>query len=142
MAPKYQTLAGVFGLLVVAASVAVSTATATPNGPRARFYTSQALNADGLRLQALADHYSQLESRPAASFYTPQALKAQGLRWQAMARAYTTTSSSPVATISRSSGFDWNAALIGAAGSFGFATCATAVVLVTRRIRRAKLAHP
>ncbi|CAN5308172.1 hypothetical protein BH18ACT12_BH18ACT12_07510 [soil metagenome] len=141
MAPKYQTLARVFALMVVAASVAVSTATATPNGSEARFYTSQAANADGLRWQALADHYSHLESRPAASFYTPQALKAQGLRWQAMARAYRATSPAPVATTSRSSGFDWDAALIGAAGSFGLATCATALVLATRRIRRAKPAH-
>jgi len=106
-------------VLVVTASVAVSTATAAPNGPEARSYTSQAVNADGLRWQALADHHSQLESRPAASFYTPQALKAQGLRWQAMAQTYRTKSPAPAATISRSSGFDWDAALIGAAGSFG-----------------------
>jgi len=128
-------------VLVVTASVAVSTATAAPNGPEARSYTSQAVNADGLRWQALADHHSQLESRPAASFYTPQALKAQGLRWQAMAQTYRTKSPAPAATISRSSGFDWDAALIGAAGSFGLATCATALVLATRRIRRAKPAH-
>lgn len=140
MAPKYQTLARVFGLLVVAASVAVSTATATPTGTGATFYTPQALKADGLRWQALADHYTQLESRPAASFYTPQTLIAQGLRWQAMARVYR-TKTAPAATVSRSSGFDWDAALIGAAGSFGLATCATALVLATRR-RRAKLAHP
>ena len=140
MAPKYQTLARVFGLLVVAASVAVSTATATPRGLGATFYTAQALNADGLRWQALADHYAQLESRPAASFYTPQALIAQGLRWQAMARVYR-TKTAPAATLSRSSsGFDWDAALVGAAGSFGLATCATALVLATRR-RRAKPAH-
>jgi hypothetical protein len=141
MAPKYQTLARVLGLMVLAASVAVSTATATPNGPGARFYTSQARNADGLRWQALADHYSQLESRPAASFYTPQALRAQGMRLEAMARAYLAKSPAPVATTSRSSGFDWNAAFIGAAGSFVLATCAMALVLATRRVRRAKPAH-
>lgn len=139
MASTHQTFTRVLALMVLAATVAVSTATAAPNGREARFYPSQAVHADGLRWQALADHYSQLESRPAASFYTLQALKAQGMRWQGM--AYSVTSPAPVATTSRSSGFDWNASFIGAAGSFALATFATALVLATRRLRRAKPAH-
>jgi hypothetical protein len=69
------------GLALVAGALASGTATAGGNTP-------QGLKADGLRLQAMAKAYKQMQDRPAASFYTPQALKAEGLRWQAMAEAY------------------------------------------------------
>lgn len=74
---------------------------------------------------------------PAASYYTPQALNAQGLRWQAMARAY----ARPTATAGGTdSGFDWNAAGLGAVGGFALAGGAVAAIFLTRRSRRANLA--
>ena len=96
-----------------------------------RGYTQDGLRADGLRYQAMARAYAD---RPAASFYTPQALKAEGLRWQRMAQVY----SQP--QVVRDSGFDWGAAGIGAVGVFVAMLGAAVLILAVRRIREEKLA--
>ena len=96
-----------------------------------RGYTQDGLRADGLRYQAMARAYA---NRPAASFYAPQALEAQGLRWQAMAQAY----SQP--QVIRDSGFDWGAAGIGAIGVFVVLLCGVVLIFGVRRIREEKLA--
>ena len=97
-----------------------------------RGYTQDGLKADGLRLQAMAKAYA---SRPAASFYTPRQLRAEGLRWQAMAQAY----AQPQQVVS-DSGFDWGAAGIGALGVFVAMLCAAALIFGVRRSRQEKLA--
>jgi hypothetical protein len=104
--------------------VAVGTATAGT--------TPQGLKADGLRLQAMAERYQQMQH------YTPQGLEADGLRWQAMARAYATRP--PVVSASSGAGFDWGDAGIGAAGGLVLFVCGGVAVLFARRSRRAKLA--
>jgi hypothetical protein len=89
--------------------------------------TEQGIRADGLRWQAMADHYGRL-----------QGTKADGLRWQAMARFYGAQSSPVVAS---SNGFDWGDAGIGAAGGVVLLlACGGAAVVFVRRSRRAKLA--
>jgi hypothetical protein len=111
-----------FKLIATAAAllvVAVGSATAG-TGP-----TPQGLKADGLRWQAMADHYGRL-----------QGIKADGLRWQAMARFYRQPST--VATTSDT--FDWGDAGIGAAGSVLLLACGGAAIVFVRRSRRAKLA--
>jgi hypothetical protein len=86
-------------------------------------------------------HTRTLQAAPAASYYTPQALKAQGLRWQAMARAYARRTDGPsVRSAGTDSGFDWNAAGLGAVGGFALAGGAAAAIFLTRRSRRANLA--
>jgi hypothetical protein len=125
MTPQHKRLGKLVGLAAVAASVAVSTATATPNGPGTRFYTPPELKAGS-----------------AASFYSPTALKAQGLRWQAMAQAYDhagmrpddraiplTTEPSPV----QSSGLRWRDAGIGAAGALALMVIAVGAALAVRK---------
>jgi len=134
----------------------VAALSGTTNAMAAGGTTPQGLQADGLRLQGLADRYAQMSGytqdglradglryqamarayadRPAASFYTPQALKAEGLRWQRMAQAY----SQP--QVVRDSGFDWGAAGIGAIGVFVAMLCAAVLILAVRRIREEKLA--
>jgi hypothetical protein len=134
----------------------VAALSGTTNALSAAGTTPQGLQADGLRLQGLADRYAQLRGytqdglradglryqamarayadRPAASFYTPQALKAEGLRWQRMAQAY----SQP--QVVRDSGFDWGAAGIGALGFFVVMLCASVLVFGIRRSRQEKLA--
>lgn len=121
------------GLLFLVAALASGTASASSGS------TPQGLKAEGLRWQAIADRYQQLDNRPAASFYTPQALRAEGLRWQAMARTYQQQRPS-VVMASPSTGFDWGDAGIGAAGGLGIAVCGAGLILVARRSRRTKLA--
>ena len=123
------TLSRVIGLVFLVAALGSGYGSASA----ATGETPQGLKADGLRWQAMANHYIQLRgttplglkadalryqamarfyaNRPAASFYTPQALKADGLRWQAMARFYAAPSTS---TRSSSTGFNWGSAAIGA----------------------------
>jgi len=146
------TFSRVVGLVFLVAALtagpanAVSVGGSTPQGLKAdglrlqgiaeryvqmRGYTQEGLKADGLRLQAMARAY---QSRPAASFYTPQALKANGLRWQRMAQAYAQPQ------VTRSSGFDWSAAGIGALGGFVALLCASVLILGVRRSRQEKLA--
>ena len=130
----------------------VAALSGTTNAMAAGGTTPQGLQADGLRLQGLADRYAQMRGytqdglradglryeamarayadRPAASFYTPQALKAEGLRWQAMAKAYAQPQ------VVRDSGFDWGAAGIGALGVFVAMLCASVLVFGIRRIRQ------
>jgi hypothetical protein len=126
-----------FGRLVVLVLVVAALGTGTAVASN----TPQGLKADGLRLQGMAQAYQQLQSRPAASFYAPRALKAAGMRWEAMARAYRghKTASTGVSS-SSSSGFDWSAALIGAASMLGFASVGVALLLGARRVRRTKVA--
>jgi len=104
--------------------------------PAASFYTQDALDAWGQRLEATADAYRRLNNAPAASFYTPEALKAAGLRWQAIADSY----AGQKTLGSSGSGFDWGAAFIGAASMLGFAMAGAALLVATRRVRRAKIA--
>jgi hypothetical protein len=149
------TLGWVAGLVFTLAIVVSGTASAsrTPEGLKAdglrlqalaQHYeqmqgtTAQGLKADGLRLQALAQHYQRLENRPAASFYTPEALRANGLRWEAMAQLYSGQRMAVPSASSRS-GFDWGAAFIGAASSLGFAVCCVALLLGSRRLRRQRV---
>jgi hypothetical protein len=87
--------------------------------------TAQGLRADGLRWQAMADHYGRL-----------QGIKADGLRWQAMARFY----SQPSSVAASSGTFDWGDAGIGAAGSALLLVGGGAAVFFARRSRRTKLA--
>jgi hypothetical protein len=108
--------------------------------PAASFYAPLALAAEGQRLQGIAQVYEGLQSRPAASFYTPQALKAQGLRWQGMAQAYAADATATGSSSSSSNGFDWGAALIGAASMLGLATVGVAILAGAHRVRRTKVA--
>jgi hypothetical protein len=144
------------GLGFVAAALASGTATAsnTPQGLKAdglrlqgiaevykQMPSPQGLKADGQRLQGIAQVYERMQTPPAASFYTPRALKAEGLRGQAMARAY--GADRPAVRSSSSSGtrgFDWGAALVGAASMLGFGTVGVALLLGARRVRRTKVA--
>jgi hypothetical protein len=146
MTPQHKRLGKLVGLAAVAASVAVSTATATPNGPGTRFYTPPEHKAGS-----------------AASFYSPTALKAQGLRWQAMAQAYDhagmrpddraiplTTEHSPVhalqgqtalrstpgttsSTAGSPNGLRWRDAGIGAAGALALMVIAVGAALAVRK---------
>jgi len=142
------TVSRFVGLVFLAAALASGTA----NAATSPGYTAQGLKADGLRLQSMAERYTQMrgstpaglnadglrlqaiarafESRPAASFYTPQALKAEGLRWQRLAGTYAQPQ------IIRNSGFDWGDAGIGAAGGLGFAMVGGALLIGARRMRR------
>jgi hypothetical protein len=155
MSSRY-TFGRLIGLGIVAAALWSGTATAagtTPQGLKAdglrlqgiahvygsiKGTTPEGLMADGLRLQGIAQVYKPMQGRPAASFYTPQALKAEGLRWQAVAKAY--GGQQPTFASSSSSGFDWTDAGIGAAAGLSVAAMGIALALVTRRVRRAKLA--
>jgi hypothetical protein len=85
--------------------------------------------------------YERLQTPSAESFYTRRALEAEGMRWEAMARAYrgNKTASAGLSS-SRNSGFDWSAALIGAASGLGFASVGVALLLGARRVRRTKVA--
>jgi hypothetical protein len=154
------TFGRVVGLIFVLAALVSGTASASSDRPAASFYTPQglqadglrlqgmaqayermqALKADGLRLQGIAQRYQQMQSRPAASFYTPQALKAQGLRWEGIAAAYGVHKTAIAPTSSSSSGFDWSAAFIGAASMLGFAMVGVALLVGARRVRRTKVA--
>ena len=116
------------GLIVVVGALSSATAGAST--------TPQGLKADGLRWQGIAARYQQMQSPPAASFYTPEALKAAGLRWQAIADSY----AGQKTLGSSGSGFDWGAAFIGAASMLGFAMAGAALLVATRRVRRAKIA--
>jgi hypothetical protein len=151
MGPKI-TFSRFVGLVFLVAALTGGTANALAAGGS----TPQGLNADGLRLQGIADRYVQMRgstqdglkadglryqamarayaSRPAASFYTPQALKAEGLRWQAIAQTYAQPQ------VVRNSGFDWGAAGIGALGVFVAMLCGAVLFLGVRRIREEKLA--
>jgi hypothetical protein len=150
------TLGWVAGLVFTVALVVSGTASAsrTPEGLKADGLRLQALaqhykqmqgttalglKADGLRLQAIAQHYQRLENRPAASFYTPEALRANGLRWQAMAQLYSGQRTAGASASSSRSGFDWGAAFIGAASTLGFAVCCIALLLGSRRLRRQRV---
>ena len=146
------TISRFVGLVFLVAALTGGTA----NAMSSQGTTPQGLNADGLRLQGLADRYAQMRGytqdglradglryqamarayadRPAASFYTPQALKAEGLRWERMAQAY----SQP--QVVRDSSFDWGAAGIGALGVFVAMLCASVLVFGIRRVRQEKLA--
>jgi hypothetical protein len=149
------TFGRLIGLIVIVAALGSGTAIAgnTPQGLKAdglrlqamaeRYKqvqdrpTAQGLKADGLRLQAIANSYR----RPAASFYTPEALKAEGLRWQVMAQAYRGhRTASGSSNSSSTSAFDWGAAIIGAASMLGFATVGVALLVGARRVRRTKVA--
>jgi hypothetical protein len=146
------TLTRVIGLVFIVAALGSGSATAaigyTDQGRQAdglrwqamanhfvlmRGATSQGLQADGLRYQAMARFYA---NRPAAAFYTPQALRADALRWQARARFY----AQPAVARGTSSGFDWSAAAIGGAGTIVIVLSAGALVLAVRRMRHEKLA--
>ncbi|MDX6407210.1 MAG: hypothetical protein QOE13_281 [Gaiellaceae bacterium] len=151
MGPKI-TFSRFVGLVFLVAALSSGAANAASVGGN----TPQGLNADGLRLQAIADRYVQMrgytqeglkadglryqamarayQARPAASFYTPRALEAQGLRWQRMAQAYTQPQ------VAGESGFDWGAAGVGALGLFVAMLCGTVLTLAVRRIRQEKLA--
>jgi hypothetical protein len=155
------TFGRVVGLIFVLAALVSGTASASNDRPAASFYTPLALQAEGLRLQGMAQVYERMQGlkadglrlkgiaqvyqgmqdRPAASFYTPQALKAQGLRWEGIAEAYGAhkTASAPTSS-SSSSGFDWSAAFIGAASMLGLAMAGAALLVGARRVRRTKVA--
>jgi hypothetical protein len=147
------------GLIVVVAALSSGTASAatTPQGLKAdgmrwqaiadvyqrmhspsaaSFYTKDALAAEAQRLEGIADVYRRLNNAPAASFYTPEALKAEGLRMQGIASSYAHTRS----VGGTDSGFDWGAAFIGAASTLGLALAGAALLVVTRRARRTKIA--
>ena len=155
MFSKYSHLTRLVGLVAVVMSLAVGTATASTAGGTALWLNEdglRGLNADGLRLQGMADRYQWLqglkadglrlqaaarsyENRPAASYYTPEALKAQALRWQGIAATY-----KPVVASTSGSRFNWGDAGIG--GGVGVGALLSLVLLVTaaRRGRREKLA--
>lgn len=99
--------------------VAVGTATAA-TGP-----SPQGLRADGLRWQAMADHYGRLQGQ-----------KADGLRYQAMARFY----AKPTPVVAATNGFNWGDAGIGAAAGLVFAVFAGTAFVFVRNSRRTKLA--
>jgi hypothetical protein len=144
MFSKYSHLTRLVGLVAVVISLAVGTATAASTAGS----TTLRLNADGLRLQRMADRYQWpqglkadglrlqaavrfYESRPAASYYTPEALKVQALRWQGIAATY-----KPVVASTSGSSFDWRDAGVGVVALLGF----TLLVVAGRRVRREKLA--
>lgn len=94
--------------------------------PAASFYTPQALRAQGLRWQAMADFY---DPRP-----TALGLKADSLRWQAIAATYLhRTSGAKSSSINR---FHWSDAAIGAASGLVLAVAGAAAVLSTLGRRR------
>jgi hypothetical protein len=107
----------VIAIAAVILTIGVGTATAQ---------TPQGLKADGLRLQAMADRYGQI-----------QGIKADGLRWQAAARAYATR---PVVVASDGDDFNWGDAGIGAAASFVALLGIGGATVFVRRGRRTKLA--
>ena len=72
------TISRFVGLVFLVAALTGGTA----NAMSVQGTTPQGLNADGLRLQGLADRYAQM------SGYTQDGLRADGLRYQTMARAY------------------------------------------------------
>jgi hypothetical protein len=148
MFSKYSHLTRLVGLVAVVMSLAVGTATAASTAGS----TALGLNADGLRLQGMADRYQWLqglkadglrlqaaarfyENRPAASYYTPEALKAQALRWQGIAATY-----KPVVASTSGSSFDWRDAGIGAGVGVVALLGFTFLGVAGRRVRREKLA--
>jgi hypothetical protein len=155
MFSKYSHLTRLVGLVTVVMSLAVGTATASTAGSTALSLNEdglRGLNADGLRLQGMADRYQWLqglkadglrlqaaarfyENRPAASYYTPEALKAQALRWQGIAATY-----KPVVASTAGSSFDWHDAGIGAGVGVVALLGFTSLVVAGRRVRREKLA--
>lgn len=107
-------------LIVIAAAVlafGVGTASATPLGQQ----------ADGLRLQGLADRYAYL-----------QGVKADGLRWVAMRRFY---AAKPETAVAAGEGFNWGDAGVGAGAALAAATLCGAALIFVRHSRRTKLAH-
>jgi hypothetical protein len=152
--PHLVRLVRLVGLAIAGVVLAVGTASAASDRPAqglradglrlqgiAQVYERMhGLKADGLRLQGIAQVYEGLQGRPAASFYTPQALKAQGLRWQGMAQAYAADATATGSSSSSSNGFDWGAALIGAASMLGLATVGVAILAGAHRVRRTKVA--
>jgi len=122
-----RTFSGAFGLVFLAAALWSGSAMAA--GP-----TPAAIKADGLRWQAMADFYKQLQSP------TPAGIKADGLRWQAIARTYGVHTVTTPSQSSSGSGFDFGAAGIGALAALGLAVIASGLMVMVRRIRRTKLA--
>jgi hypothetical protein len=155
MFSRYSHLTRLVGLVAVVMSLAVGTATASTAGGTALWLNEdglRGLNADGLRLQGMADRYQWLqglkadglrlqaaarsyENRPAASYYTPEALKAQALRWQGIAATY-----KPVVASTSGSSFDWRDAGIGAGVGVVALLGFTLLVVAGRRVRGEKLA--
>jgi hypothetical protein len=145
------TFSGALGLVFLAAALWSGSAMAA--GP-----TPAAIKADGLRWQAMADFYKQLQSpTPAgikadglrwqaiARFYqqqtpTPAAIRADGLRWQAIARAYGVHTVTTPSQSSSGSGFDFGAAGIGALAALGLAVIASGLIVMARHSRRTNLA--
>src|ERR671934_89137 len=116
------TFSGALGLVFLAAALWSGSAMAA--GP-----TPAAIRADGLRWQAMAGFYKQLQ-RP-----TPAAIKADGLRWQAIARAYGVHTVTTPSQSSSGSGFDFGAAGIGALAALGLAV-ASGLIVMARHSRR------
>jgi hypothetical protein len=112
-----QGMTLVIAVLIAAIVALPALANPTPLGQK----------ADGLRLQAMAERYGEL-----------QGLKADGLRWQAMARAYTARSFTPAA--SNGGSFDWADAGIGVAGGLVIAVFTAGGIAFVRHSRRTKLA--
>src|SRR6266540_824388 len=121
-----RTFSGAFGLVFLAAALWSGSAMAA--GP-----TPAGIKADGLRSQAMADFYKQLQSP------TPAGIKADGLRWQAIARTYGVHTVTTPSQSSSGSGFDFGAAGIGALAALGLAVIASGLMVMARRIRRTKL---
>jgi hypothetical protein len=90
-----RTFSGALGLVFLAAALWSGSAMAA--GP-----TPAAVNADGLRWQAMADFYKHRQSP------TPAGIKADGLRWQAIARFYGQRQSPTPAGI-KADGLRWRA---------------------------------
>jgi hypothetical protein len=148
------TLSRVIGLVVLVAALTGGPANAAAGGP-----TDLGLKAEGLRWQATADRYIQMNgttpqglkadglryqamarfyaNRPAASFYTPRALRADGLRWESKARFY--AAQAPVSHTS-SDGFDWGSAAIGGAGMIVVVLSAGVLFLAVRKVRQQRVA--
>jgi hypothetical protein len=102
------------GLVVLGMALASRTAN-TMTGPGVR--------ADGLRWQAIARVYSDLERARAANSPSPQGLRADGLRWQGIARVYSDlerarAANSPSPQGLRADGLRWQ----GIAGAYQRAT--------------------
>ena len=148
MFAQHSHLTRLVGLVAVVMAFAAGTATAGSTAGS----TELGLNADGLRLQGMADRYQWLqglkadglrlqaaarayENRPAASYYTPEALKAQALRWQGIAATY-----KPVVASTSGSSFDWRDAGIGAGVGVVALLGFTLLVVAGRRVRREKVA--
>ena len=90
----------------------------------AKAEAARALQADGLRLTAMANAYKAQQG------YTARAIKADGMRWTAMAKAYGAQSK---ATLSTSNGFSWSDAGIGASAVFAALLLLGITSVMTRR---------